>query len=75
MTTPPDSEGIRWITLAEAEEAIQKRVLRYDREDEHYDVISAFIKSMRAPIPRPLFTGWPECSMPEKIPLSFVAGL
>ena len=52
MTTPPDSEGIRRITLAEAEEAIQKRVLRYDREDEHYDVISAFIKSMRGSDPQ-----------------------
>jgi putative ATPase len=52
MTTLPDSGGIRRITLAEAEEAIQKRVLRYDREDEHYDVISAFIKSMRGSDPQ-----------------------
>ena len=52
MTTLPDSRGIRRITLAEAEEAIQKRVLRYDREDEHYDVISAFIKSMRGSDPQ-----------------------
>lgn len=52
MTTPVDSRGIRRITLSEAEEAIQKRVLRYDREDEHYDVISAFIKSMRGSDPQ-----------------------
>ncbi len=36
------------IGLATAEESIQKRVVRYDAdEDEHYDTISAFIKSMR----------------------------
>lgn len=36
------------IDLATAEESIQKRVVRYDAdEDEHYDTISAFIKSMR----------------------------
>jgi putative ATPase len=52
MTTPVDSRGIRQITLSEAEEAIQKRVLRYDREDEHYHVISAFIKSMRGTDPQ-----------------------
>ena len=51
LTTPPDDEGIRRITLPVAEEAIQKRVLKYSREDEHYDVISAFIKSMRGSDP------------------------
>lgn len=52
LTTPPDDEGVRRVTLAVAEEAIQKRVLRYDRVDEHYDVISAFIKSMRGSDPQ-----------------------
>ncbi|MEG3070401.1 MAG: AAA family ATPase [Candidatus Syntrophopropionicum ammoniitolerans] len=47
LTTAPNSAGKRIISLAIAEEAIQKRVLRYSRTDEHYDVISAFIKSMR----------------------------
>jgi putative ATPase len=51
LTTPPDADGIRHVSLAVAEEAIQKRVLRYNKEDEHYDVISAFIKSMRGSDP------------------------
>ncbi|MHB1043613.1 MAG: replication-associated recombination protein A [Eubacteriales bacterium] len=51
LTTPPGEDGIRKITLAAAEDAIQKRVLGYNREDEHYDVISAFIKSMRGSDP------------------------
>ncbi len=51
LTTPPDDAGKRHISLAVAEEAVQKRVLKYDRADEHYDVISAFIKSMRGSDP------------------------
>ncbi len=51
LTTAPNSAGKRIISLAIAEEAIQKRVLRYNRTDEHYDVISAFIKSMRGSDP------------------------
>lgn len=51
LTTLPGEDGIRKITLAAAEDAIQKRVLGYNREDEHYDVISAFIKSMRGSDP------------------------
>lgn len=51
LTTPPGTEGKRLISLAVAEEAVQKRVLKYDRADEHYDVISAFIKSMRGSDP------------------------
>lgn len=52
LTTLPDEQGIKRITLKTAEEAIQKRVLKYDRADEHYDVISAFIKSMRGSDPQ-----------------------
>ncbi|MDF9409647.1 replication-associated recombination protein A [Pelotomaculum isophthalicicum JI] len=52
LTTPPGEDGVRRITLAVAEEAIQKKVLKYDRTDEHYDVISAFIKSMRGSDPQ-----------------------
>ncbi|NPV72967.1 MAG: replication-associated recombination protein A [Pelotomaculum sp.] len=51
LATPPGEDGIRRISLAAAEEAVQKRVLKYDRTDEHYDVISAFIKSMRGSDP------------------------
>jgi len=52
LTTPPGADGVRRITLAVAEEAIQKKVLKYNRTDEHYDVISAFIKSMRGSDPQ-----------------------
>ncbi len=40
------------ITLQVAEEALQRRALRYDKDgDQHYDIISAFIKSMRGSDP------------------------
>ena len=49
--TTPDAAGVRHITAAAAEEA-GKRTLLYDREgDAHYDMISAFIKSMRGSDP------------------------
>lgn len=52
VTTPPDSGGARHVTLAVAEESIQRRMVLYDRSgDNHYDVISAFIKSMRGSDP------------------------
>ncbi|MFP5333908.1 MAG: replication-associated recombination protein A [Actinomycetes bacterium] len=42
------SEGSTEISLAHAERALDVAVVRYDREgDQHYDVASAFIKSMR----------------------------
>ncbi len=50
LTTSPDKKGIRYVTLEIAEEAIQKKALVYDKEA-HYDVISAFIKSMRGSDP------------------------
>lgn len=51
-STPPDGGGLVHIDLAVAQESIQRRALRYDREgDEHYDTISAFIKSMRGSDP------------------------
>ena len=47
-TTPPSPEGLVEIDLELAREAIQRRVLSYDKgADEHYDTISAFIKSVR----------------------------
>lgn len=52
LTVPPDKKGKRHVTLAVAEEAIQQRALKYDKDgDNHYDVISAFIKSMRGSDP------------------------
>ncbi|MDH7570840.1 MAG: replication-associated recombination protein A [Armatimonadota bacterium] len=52
MLAAPDEEGKRRVTLELAEEAMQQRALLYDREgDNHYDTISAFIKSMRGSDP------------------------
>ena len=53
LTTKPSPEDGRiHITLETASECIQKRVIRYDRDgDQHYDTISAFIKSMRGSDP------------------------
>ena len=51
-TTPVDSDGVIRITLDVAQESIQKRALLYDQMgDEHYDTISAFIKSVRGSDP------------------------
>jgi len=52
VTTAPDDGGKRKIGLDTARESIQRRSLRYDKSsDEHYDHISAFIKSMRGSDP------------------------
>ena len=52
LTTSPGEDGKIHITLEVAEECIQKRNVRYDKSgDNHYDVISAFIKSMRGSDP------------------------
>ena len=52
LTTEPSEDGKIHITLPVAEECIQRRSLRYDKTgDSHYDVISAFIKSMRGSDP------------------------
>jgi putative ATPase len=51
LTTPPEPDGTVRITLAVAEQSIQKKAVVYDDEDAHYDTISAFIKSMRGSDP------------------------
>lgn len=52
ITTDPDEDGNVHISLEVAEECIQKRAIRYDKTgDNHYDTISAFIKSMRGSDP------------------------
>ncbi|MGO8764269.1 MAG: replication-associated recombination protein A [Limisphaerales bacterium] len=51
LTTPPEPDGAVRITLAVAEQSIQKKAIVYDNEDAHYDTISAFIKSMRGSDP------------------------
>ncbi len=52
LTTPAGEDGRMHIDLDTASECIQKRVVRYDKNgDQHYDTISAFIKSMRGTDP------------------------
>lgn len=52
LTTERSADGKIHITLDVASECIQKRVVRYDKTgDNHYDTISAFIKSMRGSDP------------------------
>jgi putative ATPase len=52
MTALPNAEGVRVVDLAAAEEAAQAQRVRYDKSgDNHYDVISAFIKSLRGSDP------------------------
>ena len=51
-STRPDKEGVIHIDLQIAQDSIQQRAMRYDRNsDEHYDTISAFIKSVRGSDP------------------------
>ena len=48
LTTDRAADGHIHITLEVAEQCVQKRTLRYDKNgDNHYDTVSAFIKSMR----------------------------
>ena len=52
LTTDKSDDGKIHITIDVAAECIQKRVVRYDHDgDNHYDTISAFIKSMRGSDP------------------------
>jgi putative ATPase len=52
VTTPPDDRGVRVLTLPIVEEAMQRKALLYDKEgEEHYNIISAFHKSLRGSDP------------------------
>ena len=52
VTTPPDADGTIRLDRAIAEESIQKKAVVYDGDgDQHYDTISAFIKSIRGSDP------------------------
>lgn len=52
LTTDPSEDGVIHITIDVAQQCVQKRTLRYDKSgDNHYDTISAFIKSMRGSDP------------------------
>ena len=53
LTTERSADGKIHVDLETAQECIQKRVVRYDKTgDQHYDTISAFIKSMRGSDPK-----------------------
>ena len=52
LTTPPQENGMVHLTPHDIEESVQKKAVSYDHdEDEHYDTISAFIKSVRGSDP------------------------
>ena len=52
LTTPPEEDGAIHLTLAVAEESIQRKAIVYDADgDAHYDTASAFIKSIRGSDP------------------------
>lgn len=52
LSTPSDKEGKKVIGLPEMQSMFTQKALRYDRQgDQHYDVVSAFIKSMRGSDP------------------------
>jgi putative ATPase len=52
VTAAPDSRGLRVLTLPMVEEAMQRKALLYDKGgEEHYNVISAFHKSLRGSDP------------------------
>jgi len=46
LTTPPNADGSIRVTLSDAEQSIQRKALSYS-EDEYYDYLSAFCKSLR----------------------------
>lgn len=52
LASPIDGSGRRYVTLEIAKQLSQRSSMRYDKDsDEHYDVISAFQKSMRGSDP------------------------
>lgn len=52
LSTKPDSEGITRITAETAKALTQRSAMKYDRDgDEHYDIVSAYQKSMRGSDP------------------------
>jgi len=52
LTTPPDADGKRRVSLTTIEDAVRHRALKYDKAgEEHFDIISALHKSMRGSDP------------------------
>ena len=65
-TFEPGLENI--INNAIVVKVAQQNIARYDKSGEqHYDLVSAFIKSIREVIRMQLCTGWPGCLKVEKI--------
>jgi replication-associated recombination protein RarA len=65
-TFEPDVENI--VTNAMVVKVAQQNIARYDKSGEqHYDLVSAFIKSIRGVILMPLYIGWHACSKVVKI--------
>jgi len=52
LTTVPGENGRRLVTMETVKNVCQNRIIQFDRADEHFDVISAFIKSMRGSDPQ-----------------------
>jgi len=52
LTTAPGANGKRLVTMETVKNVCQNRIIQFNRADEHYDVISAFIKSMRGSDPQ-----------------------
>lgn len=75
MLVKPNQEGKRTVTLEVAQEAMQRKALLYDKGgEEHYNVISAFIKSMRGSDPDAALYWLRVCWMPVKTRSSLPAG-
>ena len=52
LATPPGADGSRTVTLDTATQLAQRSAMRYDKDgDEHYDIVSAYQKSMRGSDP------------------------
>ncbi len=52
LLSPPDEAGVRRVSVQAVEEALRQPMIAYDRAaEEHYDVISAYIKSIRGSDP------------------------
>lgn len=68
LTADKNESGTIHIDLETAQECIQVRAIQYDKKgDNHYDTISAFIKSLQGSDPDAALFGWQKCWEPGKI--------
>ena len=76
LTTAPGEDDVIHLDRAVAEQSIQKKAVAYDADEtEHYDTISAFIKSLRGSDPDAVLIGLRKCCTREKTFASLPAGL